>query len=414
MTSDVRPIAAMSVEQPSRLNRLMFVALSLDVGGAERHLALIAPELVHRGWPVSIFCLNRPGVFADRVRASGVDVIGPPFEAKGRDTHRVARAIYSGIAAGRLHGLIRRQRPAVVHFFLTEPYIFGAPASLLADVPIRIMSRRDVNTHQTKWRGVARIEAMLHQRMSAILGNSRRVVRDLVTEGCDPARLGLIYNGVDIAAFAEPTERAELRRELGLDENDIAAVMVANLISYKGHSDLLKALALLVRTTSRSLKLLIVGRDDGSRVALEKEAVELGLAGRVRFLGLRDDVPRLLKACDIGVHASHKEGFSNAVIESMAAGLAMVVTDVGGNAEAVHDERHGLVVQPHRPDLLAAALLRVTEDQELRDRYGQAAWHRVQETYSLSACVSRYEALYRGLLDGVRPCEIADVAIDQN
>ncbi|MBK8523307.1 MAG: glycosyltransferase [Betaproteobacteria bacterium] len=186
--------------------------------------------------------------------------------------------------------------------------------------------------------------------MDALLGNSQAVVQDLLDEGA-PSGVRLIYNGIDVGRFATGSARRgqTLRAELGFSDDRVVLTCVANLFPYKGHADLLAALALLGAEFSERSTLLLVGRDAGARAALEAQLVQLGLTERVRFLGERGDVPDLLAASDIGVLASHEEGFSNAVIEGMAAGLPMVVSDVGGNAEAVIDGECGHVVPARDP-----------------------------------------------------------------
>lgn len=407
--------AKADIEHTGRVKKrsIMFVSLSLDVGGAERHLSLITPELARRGWPVSIYCLNRHGVYADAVRAAGVDVIGPVVQAEGRATPYRRRMMLSGLASLKYFSILLRHRPRIVHFFLPEAYLFGAPPALVASIPVRIMSRRDINVHQKRWRGVRSIESWLHRQMTAVLGNSKLILAELKDEGCPPERLGLIYNGTDLSAFDQPFDRAAMRASLGLAPGDLAMVMIANLISYKGHADLLAALALANARLAAPLKLLLAGRDDGIRVDLEEQARRLGVSDHVHFLGVRSDIPNLLRACDIGVHASHKEGFSNAIIESMAARLPMIVTDVGGNAEAVPPDAFGLVVPPKDPAALADALVRMAGDAALRTRLGVASRQRVEDRFTLAACVDRYEALYEGLMAGRRPSQIAEVDADR-
>ncbi len=394
-------------------HHIVFSTLSLDVGGAERQIAAVAPALAERGWSVSIFCFNRSGELAESVRAAGVEVIEPPIEANGRQTPRPLRAILSTIAAGRLAMVLRRRKPAIAHFFLTEAYLFGAPAAIMSGAPIRIMSRRESNADHPSVSSVRRVEAQLHQRMTAVLANSKRVVDDLKAEGCHNERLGLIYNGVDLVAFDKPIDRQAMRHSLGVADDELAAVMVANLIGYKGHADLLRAMSHVAAASSRKVKLLLVGRDDGCLEELKLQTASLGLAESVAFLGPRSDVDRILLASDIGVHSSHTEGFSNAILESMAAGLPMVVTDVGGNAEAVRDGTQGFVVPAHASETLGAALRLLADDRGLRRRFAVASRKRVEESFSLSSTVERYDALYLGLIAGSMPGNIPEVAISQ-
>jgi glycosyltransferase involved in cell wall biosynthesis len=188
-------------------------------------------------------------------------------------------------------------------------------------------------------------------------------------------------------------------------------IIVANLIPYKGHADLVQALAICRQRMPLDWCLLIVGRDDGIQEQLQRQIDIIGSADRIRFLGARRDVPALLAAADIGLLVSHQEGFSNAILEGMAAGLPMIVTDVGGNAEAVRHGETGLVVPARDPDQLAAAIVRLSNDAAARNAFGNAGRERVREYFSFASCVDRYDRLYRGLWRGDVPQQIEGVAV---
>jgi glycosyltransferase involved in cell wall biosynthesis len=149
-----------------------------------------------------------------------------------------------------------------------------------------------------------------------------------------------------------------------------------------------------------------VGRDDGIRGDLQDIAHATGISDRVRFLGVRRDVPRLLAAADVGVLCSHQEGFSNAILECMAAALPMVVTDVGGNGEAVLDGETGFVVPPRDPEALGQAILKLASEPALRTEQGKKARARVEAQFSIQACVSKYDRLYTALLTGEAVSEL--------
>src|SRR5262249_9201621 len=155
--------------------------------------------------------------------------------------------------------------------------------------------------------------------------NSRAVVAQLRDEGVPPARLGLIYNGIDPRAFNNVPPPAEIKIRLGIGEAPLVLTTVANLIPYKGHHDLLEALAGIADRLPPGWVLLCPGRDDGLGPALAQRARALNLHERVRWMGPRKDIPSILHASDIGILASHEEGFSNSILEGMAAGLPMVV-----------------------------------------------------------------------------------------
>ena len=194
---------------------------------------------------------------------------------------------------------------------------------------------------------------------------------ELAAEGVPRERLGLIYNGDRPGRLRGPPARlARSARASASPPTALVLTTPANLIPYKGHADLLDALARVAGQLPPDWVLLCAGRDDGAGPALRARAQALGFAERVRWLGLRDDVPALLVASDVGILASHEEGFSNSVLEGMAAGVAMIVSDVGGNAEAVQHGVSGCVVPPRDPAALGAAILAARP----RSRRGGAAW----------------------------------------
>jgi glycosyltransferase involved in cell wall biosynthesis len=383
-----------------RSPRLTIVTLTLDTGGTERHIALIAPRLAESGFDVSIICLGRTGVEAEAMRTRGVRVTGPIFGAHSfvRSSHGRAIAISSGGTV--LTWELLARRPAIVHVFLPLPYLVGAPLAALARVPHVVMSRRSQNLYQAKRPKLAKLEHRLHRRMDLILANSRRVHDELIGEGADPARTGLIYNGLDLSRYSGAFDRDAARRKLGLAPDALVLAIVANLICYKGHADLIAALGSIGPCLSPGWRLLVVGRDDGLGQALKAQAETAGIAANILWLGERRDVPDLLRLADIGLNTSHEEGFSNAVIEGLAAGLPMIVTDVGGNAEAVADGESGLVVPLRSPIALAEALTRLVADPAVRERMGVRARERAVRHFSLESCVSHYRAAYGALLAG--------------
>jgi glycosyltransferase involved in cell wall biosynthesis len=389
---------------------IMFVIGTLDVGGSERHLASIAPELVARGWRVSVFSLSGDGPLRADLQKKGVIVLQSPIS---RRQHRgiLGRAGRYAIAASALLAAMLLRRPTVAHFFLPEAYITGAPLGLLARIPIRVMSRRSLNNYQSNRRMFRLLERSLHSTMDAVLGNSLAVIRQLSAEGIPDRRLGLIYNGLAENADNASTDRDRLRSALGLSTSSLTLIIVANLIPYKGHADLIEALALADQRMPQDWTLLVVGRDDGIQSQLEELLASRGLASHVRFLGMRRDVPALLAAADIGLLVSHQEGFSNAILEGMAAGLPMIVSDVGGNAEAVRHGETGLVVPARDPNRLGAAIVQLSNDPAARAAFGKSGQNRIQAYFSLAACIDRYDRLYRGLLRGEVPQQIEGIAI---
>jgi glycosyltransferase involved in cell wall biosynthesis len=207
----------------------------------------------------------------------------------------------------------------------------------------------------------------------------------------DPARTKLIYNGIDLAPFLHTSFAQENRSAL-------VFIIVANLIQYKGHADLIEAFASISHTLPRGWELWCVGRDDGLKRDLQRLAKSRDVSEQIKFLGPQTNVPSLLKSADISVLSSHEEGFSNAILEAMAAGLPVVATDVGGNAEAVVDGETGLIVPPRDPIALGQALLKLAVTPQMRAEMGRRGKERVERYFSLKQCAQAYSDLYTDFL----------------
>lgn len=380
------------MKSPSQLpaRRLTVVIGSLDRGGAEWHLLQILPRLLAYNFTVEVFCLHHRGELAAEMERRGVSVSGPEHVS----SLLPKRILYVLFCSFILFFHLLKRRPDIVHFFLPAAYILGAPAAVLARCRIRIMSRRSQNNYQKDLFGSGFIERQWHRRMSAILGNSKSVVAQLRGEGVPESKLHLLYNGVNLSAYGKIPGNVA-RSRLGLSNKALVFLIVANLIPYKGHADLLHALSLISDRLPENWLLLCAGRDDGIGSDLQDLVEELGLTQRVHWLGSVKDIPSLLAAGDVALLASHEEGFSNAIIEYMASGLPSIVTDVGGNAEAIEHGRTGLVVPAKKPAVMADAILELALNPEKRVEMGAVAQTTANQRYSLEACVDSYARLYR-------------------
>lgn len=371
-----------------RKRKLFVVTRWLDVGGCERHLFQVLPRLASE-FDISVFVIHPGGKMEQAFIEAGVPVLTP--------------GAFLGGAPGRLWGIARlvyellANRDAIVHFFLPEAYLIGGICAALIGHPRMVMSRRSLNLYQMNHPLPACIERKLHGRMRVIVGNSAAVIRDLREEGVDESKLRLIYNGVEACAFRQGEGRASFRKRLGIPDEEMVMMVVANLIPYKGHEDLIRALGAVADHLPAPWRLVLVGRDDGIGASLQRLAVSLGLEERVLFVGQVKEVEGIWSIADIAVLPSHQEGFSNSVLEAMASGLPMVVTDVGGNPEAVLHEVTGLVVPAGSPVELGEALLDLATDERKRRDYGAAAALRAREVFSVDACVKAYKELYASL-----------------
>lgn len=369
---------------------------TLNKGGAETQLSRVLPGLVQRGHSVAVCTLFDGGPLAATLQAGGVEVHVPeaPFRLGGGLIRHWRR---HAVLHPRLRKVIRRHKPGLIQFVLPHAYIEAAPVALDMGQARLIMSRRSLNDYQADSPRVARIERELHPKMDAFIANAPPIAAQLRAEGAPAERIHYIPNGIEVPDYCRPDRREAMRAMLGLSPDTLTLIIVANLISYKGHRDLIAALSEIATQMPKDWCLLVAGRDDGLGDDLRRQAGAAGILERIRFLGARDDIADLLAASDIAVLASHEEGMPNAVMEAMAAGLPIVATQVGGVAELLAGGDCGLMAAPRAPESLGAALLQVTGDAGLRSRLAQAARQRVSAEYSLQACIVRHEALYLAL-----------------
>ena len=376
--------------------RLLIVTESLGIGGTESHLIRTLPRLADAGWNVATFCLTERGERAGQVEEAGVKVIAAPRVAKQKGSI-LRYPAHVTLAVNRLYWLMRRWRPQIAHFYLPGPYLIGAHVALAVGTPIKVMSRRSLSTYQQNWPTVARLERSLHEKMDAVIGNSRAVVNELLEEGIPRAKIRLIYNGIKLVRPVP--DRAVSRASLGLSDDTLVGVVVANLIHYKGHRELVRGLSHVAANLSSPWRVLVAGRDHGLRAELEALAAARGISDHVQFIGEHADIPSLLAAADFGLLTSREEGFSNVILEAMSAGLPMIVTDVGGNPEAVINGETGYVVPPCNPKAISDAILRLACNPALRKRLGAAGRKRVEQEFSIERCVQAHAELYQELLD---------------
>ncbi|MBI4458504.1 MAG: glycosyltransferase [Acidobacteria bacterium] len=193
-----------------------------------------------------------------------------------------------------------------------------------------------------------------------------------------------------------------MRQELRLPPDAPLVAMLSRLNGLKGGEYFVRAAALLAWRFPQA-RFLIVGDvgcgDSFYKAALERQVIRLGLGGRVLFTGFRLDIPRLLSEVSVSVLPSLSEGLSNVLLESMAAGVPVVASRVGGNPEVVQDGASGLLVPPSDAEALAGAIRTLLEDPELARRYGQAGKERIAQHFTLTRMVRETEEHYLQLLE---------------
>jgi glycosyltransferase involved in cell wall biosynthesis len=271
----------------------------------------------------------------------------------------------------------------------------------LAGVKHIISSRRDV-AHNKKPRHffVSRRLKFLFEKVIVVSDAVGNMVVE--KEGIDRGRIEKIYNGVDSVAFVPPPKEEALRERarLGIGPNDFVVGMVAGFRPEKNHDVFFEG-AVKAMEAIPSMKVLAIG--GGPLLEHFRSSYGSGEMGKnVIFSGDVADVTPYLKAMDVGCLISQYEGFSNSVLENMAMGLPMIVTNVGGNAEAVVHEQNGLLIAPRDTDAFCSAMIELYSNLERRLKMGRSSRRLVEEKFTLEQMCKRHAALYLSLLRACR------------
>ncbi len=374
-----------------KMRNILFAIGSLEVGGAEKQLLELISRMPGHHYSCHVFTLQSGGPLLSPLKRLGVRVCAGRLQR--RDLSKAPWKVLS--AQWRLIRVIRETCPHIIHSFLPLVTFIGALAGRACRVPLVITSRRALGTHQERYRFLRPLDLMANTWSHRVTVNSKAVWNDVVRrDHIDPRKLILIYNAVDPTPYESARlSRERMRQTLGLKPEEKAVIVIANLIPYKGHSDLLSATALALREVPE-MRLLVVGEDRGIRCHLERQASVFGIRPAVKFLAQRGDAPELLAASDLSVLASHEEGFSNVILESMAAGLPVVATDVGGNREAVVEGETGWLVPARNPAALAARIVDLLKDPSRARQWGEKGRSRVRELFTVEKMVEEHLKLY--------------------
>jgi glycosyltransferase involved in cell wall biosynthesis len=372
--------------------RILKFASDFRIGGTERQFVVAATALDSRKFDVHVGCFRKFGPFLSGIERHGLAVSEYPIDSLyNLRSMRLRR---------RLATYLRRERIQVVHTYGFYANLFAVPAAWWGATPVVIASVRDSGDLWTEAQRLAQraVSALAHH----IVVNAEAVGDVLRREGYDPAKITVIRNGIDASRFTSARNDGHIHRELGLPPETPLVTVVSRLsrskdFEFKGIHHFLDAAA-RVSAGFDDARFVIVG-DGLARPEFERQAERLGLSRRVLFTGFRLDVPDVLAASTVAVLPSLSEGMSNSLLESMATGIPVVATRVGGNPEAIGDDECGILVPPRDDAFLASAIGRLLRDRELRLRLGRAGRERIAQMFSIRRMVGDTEALYRRLLE---------------
>jgi glycosyltransferase involved in cell wall biosynthesis len=287
---------------------------------------------------------------------------------------------------------LRRQGVRLAHVFFNDASLICPPVFRACGIQT-LISRRDMGYWYTP--AIVRLLRFTGRCVSGVVVNSQAVGEvTAAMEGYRPEQIHVIYNGYDAEAPSE-SEPASVPELQALSEKGPVALLVANISPIKRIEDALAAVSVLAER-GHYLALALIG--GGDTEALQQQASQLGIGDRVLFMGRRPDVTRCLAYGVVGLSCSESEGYSNAVVEYMQAGLPVVASDVGGNREAVVDGETGWRYPAGNVRSLADRLETLLADGNTARNMGQAGRALARQRHDLQAMINAHARVYARLI----------------
>jgi glycosyltransferase involved in cell wall biosynthesis len=358
--------------------RILYYVPSFEVGGTEKNVHDLALGLPRDRFDPVVIWSCYWGPLGDNLRNAGVPVHHFPLNrATG-----LAEAV-SGI---------REIQPDIFHSFSYRKDDRDVRAAGEAGVPTILTSRGDLRFWD-RLQTVQEWENFRNQRTHRITVCSKAIAsRVQEVEGVPSSKIRVIHNGVSLPV--QDSAATTLREDLGIAADAPLIGYVGNYRNEKGHETLLQAFRRVLDVQPSARLVCCGGSHPGVKQRVEATASELGLDGRAFLLDLQLDVARVYRAINLYVHPSDTEGFSNALLEGMSHGLAIIATRAGGNPEAIQDGETGLLVSPGDSVGLAAAILSLLNNPVFGATLGRAAQDRVQRQFQFHHMLSGYTRLY--------------------
>jgi glycosyltransferase involved in cell wall biosynthesis len=374
-----------------RLRRVLMLSTAMGAGGgAEEQVIQLAYGMKARGLDVRIVSMLSPSPMPADFAAHGI-----PLLHLG-----MCKSIPDPRGVQRYNRIVREFRPDVVHTHLVHANLLGRIARITQPIPALVCTLHSLTMTGVK-RDWSPIFEFAHRVTDGLCDRTTAICHAAADyavrrRAVPAAKMTVIQNGIDTRQFSpDRVVRDALRRQLGV-ESKFVWLAVGRLVIQKAYPVLLTAMSLLPDDGS----ILLVCGQGALRSSLETMASELGLDSRVRFLGLRDDVPAMMNAADAMVLSSDIEGLPLVLLQAGASGLPIVATDVGGNREAVVDDVNGWLVPANAPQRLAntmARLMAVPANERMA--MGERGRERICELFETQRVVDRWIGLYNDLLE---------------
>ena len=369
---------------------LQFIG-SFHQGGTECQAVSLIRLLKDEGsFEVFAATLNNVGVLRTEINDLGLPEI-PEFPLTSFYNVNFVRQVR------RCAKYLRDNKIDIVHTHDFYTNVFGMAAATLAGVQVRVASKRETGGMRSGAQKL--VEKIAFGRADAIIVNSSAVRGHLTERAIPSAKIHIIYNGIDLKRFGVADDRASVCSRFGLpnDENMHFVTMVANLRHKVKNVPMFLRMAKRVVENHPDVHFVIAGEGE-LETELKELAERLGVAENVHFIGRCVDVPALLSISSVCVLTSIAEGFSNSILEYMAAGNPVIATNVGGAAEAVAEGETGFLVTSDNDAAMADRLIELLEDEGKATVFGAVGKRVASEKFSQEAQLRATVELYNSLL----------------
>ena len=340
-------------------------------------------------YEVHVASLSTGGLLRPLIERIGVPIIDLPLTSfYDANMVRQTRKFIS---------FLNKHRIDIVHSHDFYSNIFGMTGAALAGIRGRVASKRE--TTGTRTRAQSTVERNAFKLAHAVVANATAVQHQLIKEGVRPEKVSVIHNGIDLSRFQRNGNRDDALQRLNLESISGRPVitMVANFeYRVKDHPMLLRAAQRVTRKFPEAR--FVIAGDGELREETEKLATDLQLEETCLFIGNCPSVPDLLAASDICVLSSQAEGFSNSILEYMAAARPVVATNVGGASEAIVEGETGYLVEAGQDHDLADRIIKLLEDPARSKQMGLNGRRVVEERFSCESRLLNTAALYQRML----------------
>jgi glycosyltransferase involved in cell wall biosynthesis len=360
-------------------------------GGSERQMIQMVTLLHESGdYRVHVASLSTGGVLRPLIERLQVPIIDLPLTSfYDANMVRQTRQFVS---------FLKKHHIEIVHSHDFYSNIFGMTGAVLAGVRGRIASKRE--TTGTRSRTQSTVERNAFRLAHAVVANATAVKEQLINEGVRGDKIAVIYNGLDLTRFQQNGTADDALRRVNLEtiRGRPVITMVANFeYRVKDHPMLLRAAQRVVSEVPEAV--FVIAGEGILREETEKLAAELGVKDSCLFIGRCADVPDLLAVSDVCVLSSQAEGFSNSILEYMAAGRAVVATNVGGASEAIVERETGYLVNAGDDRAMAERIIELLRNPEQRASMGLKGRSVVEERFSCESRLRHTSALYQRMLN---------------